>query len=69
MAFEEDLVKSKPNLREYIRRLQVWRDKYEVILESRPRFQSLNGLSHYLAEFHHSKFDEIEVPGQYLEVS
>ncbi|KAG8921641.1 hypothetical protein FRC01_000141 [Tulasnella sp. 417] len=65
--FKADVIDPKPNLREYIRKLQVWRDKYEKVLEARPRLQPLDVLSHWLVEFQHSKFDEVEVPGQYLE--
>lgn len=62
------MIEPKPHLREYIRKLQGWRDKYERVLEARPRLQPLDVLSHWLVEFQHSKFDEVEVPGQYLEV-
>jgi hypothetical protein len=54
---------------EYIRRLQRWRDRQEKYLDSRPRIQSLDLLSHYLTEFQYGKFDDIEVPGQYTEVN
>lgn len=66
--YEEDFLNSKPNQQEYIQRLQQWRDKYGRHLESRPRIQSLDNLSHYLTEFQYGKFDEIEIPGQYTEV-
>ncbi|KAG8901590.1 hypothetical protein FRB99_005203 [Tulasnella sp. 403] len=66
-VFKEDVIEPKPSLREYIRKLQRWRDKYEKVLEARPRLQPLDVLSHWLVEFQHSKFDEVEVPGQYLE--
>jgi transformation/transcription domain-associated protein len=66
--YEEDFLKSKPNQYEYVQRLQQWRDRYEKTLKSRSRIQSLDLLSHYLAEFQYGKFDEIEVPGQYTEV-
>ncbi|KAF8138723.1 FAT domain-containing protein [Boletus edulis] len=65
--YEEDFLKSKPTHYEYIRRLQRWRDRQEKYLDSRPRFQSLDLLSHYLTEFQYGKFDDIEVPGQYTE--
>ncbi|KAH9943440.1 atypical/PIKK/TRRAP protein kinase [Epithele typhae] len=65
--YEEDFIKSKPSLSEYIRKLQQWRDKYERLLDVRPRAQSLDNLSHYLIEFQYTKFDEVEVPGQYTE--
>jgi len=66
--YEEDFVKGNPSHYEYILRLQQWRDKYEKLLESRPRVQSLDLLSHYLTEFQYGKSDDIEVPGQYTEV-
>jgi transformation/transcription domain-associated protein len=66
--YEEDFIKSKPSHNEYIRRLQQWRDRYEKHLDSRPRIQPLDLLSHYLSEFQYAKFDDIEVPGQYTEV-
>ncbi|KAF8592382.1 hypothetical protein K439DRAFT_1323691 [Ramaria rubella] len=65
--FEEDFKRGKLTLREYIRRMMQWRDKYEKLLDSRPRFQSLDTVSKWLVEFQHGKFDEVEVPGQYLE--
>lgn len=67
--YEEEFLKSKFTLSEYIRRLQRWRDRYERNLDSRPRLQPLDLLSHYLAEFQHGKFDDIEIPGQYTEAS
>lgn len=51
-----------------MKRLQAWRDKYEKSIDARPTMQPLSILSHYLNEFQYSKVDEIEVPGQYLEV-
>lgn len=65
--YEEDFIKSRPTLPEYCQRLQRWRDKYEKHLDSRPRVQTLDTVSHYLIEYPHSKYDEIEIPGQYTE--
>ncbi|KAK7060621.1 transcription-associated protein 1 [Paramarasmius palmivorus] len=65
--WEDDFVSSKLSHYEYIQRLQRWRDKFEALLDSRPRLQNLDSLSHYLTEFQYSKVDEIEVPGQYTE--
>lgn len=67
--YDEDFLKSKLTLTEYIHRLQLWRVKYEKYLNCRPRIQSMESVSHYLTEFQFGKFDEIEVPGQYTEVS
>ncbi|PFH52762.1 hypothetical protein AMATHDRAFT_1809 [Amanita thiersii Skay4041] len=65
--YEDEFLHSKPSHYEYIQRLQEWRDRYEKLLDSRPRVQPLAVLSHYLTEFQYSKVDEIEVPGQYTE--
>ncbi|KAF5369949.1 hypothetical protein D9758_001009 [Tetrapyrgos nigripes] len=68
VEFEQDFLSAnKITHYEYIQRLQRWRDRYEKILDGRPRIQSLDQLSHYLVEFQYSKVDEIEVPGQYTE--
>ena len=67
--YEEDFIKSQPRLPEYCVRLQRWRDKYEKYLDSRPRVQTLDTVSHYLIDYPHSKYDDIEIPGQYTEVS
>lgn len=67
-SFEEDFVKSKPTLREYLHKLQRWRDRYEGLLDRRPARQHLEHCSHYLVEFQHQRFDEVEVPGQYLKL-
>ncbi|KAF8309342.1 hypothetical protein DL93DRAFT_2085770 [Clavulina sp. PMI_390] len=67
VAFENDLVHAKPTLKEYIERLMSWRDRYEVFLGLRPAVQPLDLMSHFLAEFHHHTYEEVEVPGQYLE--
>ena len=67
--YEDEFLKSKFTFSEYIRRLQRWRDRYERNLDSRPRLQPLDLLSHYLTEFQHGKFDDIEIPGQYTEAS
>ncbi|KAJ3344480.1 hypothetical protein HDU83_005150 [Entophlyctis luteolus] len=64
--FEEDFIKSKPSLTQLIDNFRNWRDKLEIMLDSRPRKQHLEYFSHYLVEFEYQKFDEIEVPGQYF---
>lgn len=66
--FEEDFLKSKPTLRDYVERLQNWRDRYESLLNKRSKKANLESVSHWLVEFQYQKFDEIEVPGQYLKV-
>jgi transformation/transcription domain-associated protein len=66
--YEEDFLKTPLTHYEYLRRLQNWRDRYERLLDSKPREQSLDLLSHYLVDFQYTRFDDIEIPGQYLEV-
>jgi len=68
-SFENDFLKSKPTLREYVQRLQLWRDRYEALLNKKAKKSNLEAVSHWLVEFQYQKFDEIEVPGQYLKVS
>lgn len=52
---------------EYIHKLRKWRDKFEEKLDRRPHHQSLELDSPHLSEFKFQKFDEVEVPGQYLQ--
>ena len=66
-SFEEDFVANKPTMFEYIHKLRKWRDKFEEKLDRRPAHQSLESYSPHLSEFRFQKFDEVEVPGQYLQ--
>ena len=66
-SFEEDFVAKKPTMYEYIHKLRKWRDKFEEKLDRRPAQQNLETYSPHLSEFRFQKFDEIEVPGQYLQ--
>lgn len=65
-AFLNDFIKAKPNHAQYVAKLRTWRDKFEAMLDSRSRKQKLESASHYLIEFQHQKFDDVEIPGQYL---
>ena len=65
-SFEEDFVTKKPTMFEYIHKLRKWRDKFEEKLDRRPASASLETFSPHLSEFRFQKFDEVEVPGQYL---
>lgn len=67
--FHQDFIASEPNLSQYVRRLQAWRDRYDRILDRKPKRHPLETLSHWLVEYKYQTFDEIEVPGQYLKVS
>ena len=53
-------------LDEYIEKLMSWRKRFEKVLDSRPRYQSLEYSRRHLVEFHLNKYDQIEIPGQYL---
>lgn len=64
--FEKDLVVSKPNLETYIIKLRRWRDRLEDKLDRRFSEVNLENLCPHLSEFHHQKFEDIEIPGQYF---
>ncbi|CAI2169805.1 6786_t:CDS:10 [Funneliformis geosporum] len=65
-AYEEDFIIKKPNLVTYVETLRKWRDRFEIVLDSKPQKQHLEHFSTYLVEFQHQKFEEVEIPGQYL---
>ncbi|RDW26905.1 hypothetical protein B0I72DRAFT_92085 [Yarrowia lipolytica] len=67
-AFEAEFVTDKPNLETYVTRLRKWRDRFEEKLDSRNSSIHLEALSPHLSEFHYQKFEDIEVPGQYLQL-
>ncbi|KAL4867062.1 hypothetical protein BDV12DRAFT_124197 [Aspergillus spectabilis] len=66
-SFEADFVIKKPTMYEYIQKLRRWRDKFEEKLDRRPHVQFLESYSPHLSEFRFLKFDEVEIPGQYLQ--
>ena len=66
-SFEDDFVAKKPTMYEYIHKLRKWRDKFEEKLDRRTQHHSLETYSPHLSEFRFQKFDEVEVPGQYLQ--
>ena len=66
VAFEADFVAEKPNLLKYIERLRRWRNRFEEKLDRRPPYQNLESYSPHLSDFRFQKFDDVEVPGQYL---
>ncbi|OLL22884.1 Transcription-associated protein 1 [Neolecta irregularis DAH-3] len=65
-AFERDFIQQNLTLHTYILRLRQWRDRFELVLDKRQDKQYLEQVSPYLTEFQYQKFDDIEVPGQYL---
>lgn len=55
-------------LKTYVRNLRKWRDHFEEMLDQRPQKMYLEQFSPWLSDFQFQKFDEVEVPGQYLQV-
>ncbi|KID86829.1 histone acetylase complex subunit [Metarhizium guizhouense ARSEF 977] len=66
-SFEADFVDVKPTMYEYIHKLRRWRTKFEEKLDRRVCHAHLEAYSPHLSEFRYQKFDEVEVPGQYLQ--
>ncbi|PLW40616.1 hypothetical protein PCANC_13021 [Puccinia coronata f. sp. avenae] len=64
--FHRDFVESSLNLRSYVNKLQEWRLKYEQNIERKLRKSNLENASHWMIEFQYQKFDDVEIPGQYL---
>ncbi len=65
-AFEADFSAKKPSMLEYIVKCRKWRDKLAEKLDRRPQTIHLAETSH-LSGFRFVWFDEVEVPGQYLQ--
>ncbi|WPG98564.1 Hypothetical protein R9X50_00135600 [Acrodontium crateriforme] len=65
-AFEADFVSKKPTMLEYIQKLRKWRDKLVERLDRRPATFHLAETTH-LSGYRFVWFDEVEVPGQYLQ--
>lgn len=68
-AFERDFVTDKPDLETYVVRLRQWRNRIEAKLDARPDKINLEALSPPLSEFHYQKFEDVEVPGQNLQLT
>ncbi|KAI1214964.1 uncharacterized protein F4807DRAFT_466329 [Annulohypoxylon truncatum] len=66
-SFEAEFVQVKPTMYEYIHKLRKWRDKFEEKLDRRNPTAYLETYSRHLSEFRYQKFDDVEVPGQYLQ--
>lgn len=65
-AFDADFIASKPTLDQIIHRLIEWRSRLLPVLQALPRSIQLENFSRYLVEFEHQKYDDVEIPGQYL---
>jgi len=64
--FHRDFVETSMNLRAYVNKLQEWRLTYEKNIEKKLRKSNLENASHWMIEFQYQKFDDVEIPGQYL---
>lgn len=66
VKFNADFIDSKPNFEEYIKRLRYWRNRLENKLDRAPKIENMEKWCPHLSNFHHQKFEDIEIPGQYL---
>ncbi|SCU81956.1 LANO_0B04676g1_1 [Lachancea nothofagi CBS 11611] len=66
VKFNADFIDSKPNFEEYIKRLRYWRNRLENKLDRAPKVENMEKWCPHLSNFHHQKFEDIEIPGQYL---
>ncbi|SCU80809.1 LAMI_0B03796g1_1 [Lachancea mirantina] len=64
--FNADFIDSKPNFEAYIKKLREWRNRLENKLDRAPKVEYMEDWCLHLCNFHHQKFEDIEVPGQYL---
>ncbi|KAG0146838.1 hypothetical protein CROQUDRAFT_656816 [Cronartium quercuum f. sp. fusiforme G11] len=64
--FHREFVECNPSIPTYVHKLQEWRNKYEANIERKVRKSALENASHWMVEFQYQKFDEVEVPGQYV---
>ena len=65
--FEADFVSKVPDIPNYIVKLRKWRDRFEERLDRRARSSNLESTGQHLVEFKFTKFEDVEVPGQYLQ--
>lgn len=64
--FEADFVINKPNMVQYIAKCRRWRNRLAEKLDRRPQTFHLAETTH-LSGFRFVWFDEVEIPGQYLQ--
>ncbi|KAI9230671.1 MAG: hypothetical protein DHS80DRAFT_12039 [Piptocephalis tieghemiana] len=50
----------------HVLRLRRWKREFERYLDAQPTLIPLETLSTYLADFEHQRFEDVEIPGQYL---
>lgn len=61
-----DFVQTKPTFEAYIKRLRIWKNKIKSKLDGFSENEKFEKVFPYLSRFHQKKYEDIEVPGQYL---
>ena len=65
-AFENDFLKEPLSLQQSLAQLLKWKQQLAGILDKLPNVFHMENFSRYLAEFEYQKYDDVEIPGQYL---
>jgi len=65
-SFDQDFIVNKPTFSQVVENLRLWRDRLHLAIDKFPRVMNLENLSRYLVELQKQKYDDIEIPGQYL---
>lgn len=66
--FKSDFINDKPDLETYVQRLRKWRNRFEKRLDVRPQRVNMEAVSPALSEFQYQKFEDVEIPGQNMEL-
>ena len=62
-----DFVQTKPTFEAYIKRLRIWKIKIKSKLDRFSESEKFEEVFPYLSRFHQKKYEDIEIPGQYLQ--
>ena len=68
-AFDRDFIVGKPTISQIIFKLGEWRARLQENLALLPKTIQLENYSRYLVEFEYQKYEDVEIPGQYLNLS
>ena len=66
--FDAEFITSAPSLPAIVKSLRRWRARLEDVVNALPSSVSIDTLSRYLSEFEFQRYDDVEIPGQYLTV-
>lgn len=61
-----DFVQTKPTFEAYIKRLRLWKEKINSKLSRYSDDEKFEEVFPYLTRFHQKKYEDIDIPGQYL---